>query len=524
MAYTIGTKSRLALALDTLDSVQAFHASDLEAEVKAKERLRDKVSRYLDIAKVAEIERDELRDAVLELTEKVEVSNHDFTSWAHSRMRIPRLLDPIERMPNDFSNIASEDSLWSYASGMIRYLRGSLECERRAHAETRQAARAHISLLEAQLARQDAELEICTMHAARPHASSRLQSANHPNIPVFPPSPPIPNSDMNAFLEHTSAQNVLLEKEVEQLTARLEQARLAPKNAVLPQSTSGSAIGDIAQMPSRSPSSEHRPRARRNSQDNRADLKLHTSSSRRRTSISPARRNRPPSPGDPLTEAVDPDRTIHPDPTFAVHATENVHAAMDRELAVLGAKIEAFHMEKETLLAQVHAESQAEAHSRSHAHARSDSHHPEDQREPRPHTRHENRVPIVPDPVVQSSAENVALAPAQLHPLEDYDGEMSMDLATPLIATVILPMASASTFFHPSLPRPPTPGAPPAEISPLDLTSERPLPPAPSPPRQPRDRQTSPNTDPGPQLQPGEQAVQELMGIATLATARRRGS
>jgi hypothetical protein len=70
IAHATATNSRLTLALDTLDSVQCDHAFELAAEIQAKERLRDTLTRYLDIVKVAEIERDDLRDAVIELAEK----------------------------------------------------------------------------------------------------------------------------------------------------------------------------------------------------------------------------------------------------------------------------------------------------------------------------------------------------------------------------------------------------------------------------------------------------------------------
>ncbi|KAJ7719691.1 hypothetical protein DFH07DRAFT_859121 [Mycena maculata] len=91
-AQAVGANSRLAMALDTIDAVQALHASELSAEIRDKERLHDTLMRYLDIVKVAEIERDDLRDAVIQLAEKIESSTDDFTAWAHSRIKIPRLL------------------------------------------------------------------------------------------------------------------------------------------------------------------------------------------------------------------------------------------------------------------------------------------------------------------------------------------------------------------------------------------------------------------------------------------------
>jgi hypothetical protein len=91
-----------------------------------------------------------------------------------------------------------------------------------------------------------------------------------------------------------------------------------------------------------------------------------------------------------------------------------------------------------------------------------------------------------------------------------------MDLATPLVPTVMLPLAGPSNWVFNSPPMR-TPPIVSTEISPLDLSSDCPLPGAPSPPDG-TDTQTWGGRDA--RLQPGEQAVQELMDIA----ARRRGS
>jgi hypothetical protein len=50
--------------LTTLDTLKASHAVDLLAEKTAKERLSEKLDRYIDYVKVTEAERDDLLDAV----------------------------------------------------------------------------------------------------------------------------------------------------------------------------------------------------------------------------------------------------------------------------------------------------------------------------------------------------------------------------------------------------------------------------------------------------------------------------
>lgn len=59
--------ARLLATIDTLDAVCAGHAKELEAAAKESKALLEKALRYRKIAKEAEEERDEMRQAVLEL-------------------------------------------------------------------------------------------------------------------------------------------------------------------------------------------------------------------------------------------------------------------------------------------------------------------------------------------------------------------------------------------------------------------------------------------------------------------------
>jgi hypothetical protein len=62
--------ARLLSTLDTLDSLQASHNLELVSEANAKERLSGKLHRYIDFVREAEVEKDDLRDAVIQLVEK----------------------------------------------------------------------------------------------------------------------------------------------------------------------------------------------------------------------------------------------------------------------------------------------------------------------------------------------------------------------------------------------------------------------------------------------------------------------
>ncbi|KAJ7079538.1 hypothetical protein C8R44DRAFT_91367 [Mycena epipterygia] len=515
IAHALGAKSRLALALDALDSVQALRASELAAEAEAKDHLRAEMARYSERLKVTEIERDVLHHAVLEFVEKVESSKDGLPPLSNSKIKIPCLLDPIEGMLKDASSIAAEDTQWAYASGMILSLRSSLTCERHAHAETRRSARARISRLEAQLARREAELEACVMHVGQAFPRASTSSYRAANIPALPPSPPpMPISNMKAFLERTSAHNIILEEELNRLNALLE-ARLTSKESV-PSSQTYPTLSRLGADDPAASTSQNITRRRRHAHSDTVERHRQRSSSRRGRSISPPRPQRPVS-----SEPLDPDRTIRPAPALPRRAsTEDMHTALNRELAMLGSKIDAFHIEKETLMAQVQAESRPEPDPRSNPHRHLNRHHREDQRDQFEHrARHaQSHFPAIPTPRHGGQTAAAYLGPpSQAHLLEDYDGEMSMDLATPIYPTLMLPVAGPSRSIHlPAIHPPPTPSRPSAEISPLDLTSEHPLPLVTSPP----DGLTS-GAHNSPQLPPGERAVQELM---TLVTAARQGS
>ncbi|KAJ6495502.1 hypothetical protein DFH09DRAFT_1103803 [Mycena vulgaris] len=458
------------------DSVQCDHASELAAEIQAKERLRDTLTRYLDIVKVAEIERDDLRDAVIELAEKT--ASGFSGSW------------PLHIMPNDLFRLISEHDLWAYASGMITFLRDSLASERRAHAEKRTAARARIALLEAQIARRDAELE---------HFPARLVHPP-PNIPVLSPSPPpIPTADVENALHLTVAQNVALEEELEYLAVLLEQGRVGASRLVPPSVTRRleSAIPDVVhQAPARPLDSGRRKRDRHTS---------HPRDARQRRSRSGSRARRRHS-SSPRSELGDPDRTIRPDVMHAVRsAPENMHASLDREIAVLGAKIDEFQIENKFSSHRFRLRLSRRPSRRSTNTIQVGRY--IRQRLPLPPP---SRLPIE-SPVRQRLLEVPVTGPGRL-----FEGKCPRTSPPHSCPPVMLPLAGPSSWvFNPPPMRTPPIGS--TEISPLDLSSDCSLLGAPSPPEG-TDTQTWGGSDAG--LQPGKQAVQELMDIA----ARRRGS
>ena len=63
-------QTRLMATLDELDASRNAHHYELKAEKRAKERLSEKLDRYLDEVKRAEAEKDEMREVVSILVEK----------------------------------------------------------------------------------------------------------------------------------------------------------------------------------------------------------------------------------------------------------------------------------------------------------------------------------------------------------------------------------------------------------------------------------------------------------------------
>jgi len=70
ISQTSHIQTRLLSTLDTLDAMQVLHNRELAAETHAKERLSDKLDRYIGFVQAAEVEKDDLRDAVVQLVEK----------------------------------------------------------------------------------------------------------------------------------------------------------------------------------------------------------------------------------------------------------------------------------------------------------------------------------------------------------------------------------------------------------------------------------------------------------------------
>lgn len=65
-------QTRLLSALDTLDVMQSKHSQEFSAWKQHRDRLQAQLNHYINVVKTVELEREDMRDAVLRLVEKSE--------------------------------------------------------------------------------------------------------------------------------------------------------------------------------------------------------------------------------------------------------------------------------------------------------------------------------------------------------------------------------------------------------------------------------------------------------------------
>ncbi|CAA7269861.1 unnamed protein product [Cyclocybe aegerita] len=262
IARTSLLQTRLLSTLDTLDAQQAAHARELAALARDRERLKAKVHRYAEVVRIKEEERDDMRDAVLKLIEKVEISN-DYNKWPHSQIYISSLADvPLKPRPLlAHRPVAPPDAedLLQYTATMLEAVRRERDSEKHAHERTREVLEAHILTLEAKLSRRDAELESCVAsagHGASLRAASPTLNSAHPERRAddrhdswSQERREISSEEMIGMLDVTAARNKVLEAEIKILARRLHQARATAATFTPSTTTSDSAFPIASGLP-----------------------------------------------------------------------------------------------------------------------------------------------------------------------------------------------------------------------------------------------------------------------------------
>ncbi|KAF9236263.1 hypothetical protein BU15DRAFT_77108 [Melanogaster broomeanus] len=203
----------------------------MSAEEQAKTKLAHDVDRWRSVAKALELERDELKDVVEDLIEKVQISN-EWSSWPCSRMRITKHAEQVTGGTDDVGPATHKcnDDLLAYATSIIARLRMELDFERKGHTRTTEEANLHTEELEAKVAVREAELEACIHH----HVGKQEPDTDTPPtlgkwVPgrKLPPPKAISDEECLHFLESNNARNRSLELEIRGIAEKLEQAMIA---------------------------------------------------------------------------------------------------------------------------------------------------------------------------------------------------------------------------------------------------------------------------------------------------------
>ncbi|EKM50281.1 uncharacterized protein PHACADRAFT_188557 [Phanerochaete carnosa HHB-10118-sp] len=221
-------QERLAATLDAMDALQQTYESELSAERQAKEKAREKLQRFMEYASSIERERDECREALLAVVEKVE-EYADLLTWHNSLIRAPSLLEPIE-----LSRGLAEPDVEADPKLIVATLRAELERERVSHERTHKHVEEEILSLRVRLTRCEAELEACAVH--QDHAVLLASSAGADMAQISPSQKVEANvesgpalSPKAAFevLELRAAGNKALEMEFMNLSAKFQHVRQA---------------------------------------------------------------------------------------------------------------------------------------------------------------------------------------------------------------------------------------------------------------------------------------------------------
>ncbi|KAF7969813.1 hypothetical protein HWV62_25934 [Athelia sp. TMB] len=200
--------TRLLSTLDTLDVLQAKHDRELASEVRAKERMSLKLDRYMDYTRSSEMEKEDMKEAVLLLVEKEPLNGP--------------LHHPIQSL--------SQKQYDAYAASLIQSLREERDLERCAHEQFRQHAESQILDLEARLARRDAELEAWLLYGKKARLDHPRQSSPAAEHSI----PRLSAEDALQVMQNTSVRNKQLEQEVRALSGMLEKARLRAASLINP--------------------------------------------------------------------------------------------------------------------------------------------------------------------------------------------------------------------------------------------------------------------------------------------------
>ncbi|KAJ3534218.1 hypothetical protein NMY22_g7019 [Coprinellus aureogranulatus] len=227
-AKALRAQTRLSEALDVIDEMERKHAEQLAQNERREAKLKQKMRAYADIAKKAEEETEDMRNAVLKLIDKVEKGN-GYRSVKPSQLHTTSLLDPIPPPEPLRSTSGDSDELLSYAATMLEVARRERNLERKAHQKTKEWAHSRIAALEAQLSRREAELARCATHCLPPERSPTTQQQPPPSYPQHE-AEGMPYQQYIDTLQWTVSKNQTLEREIQALSEKLADVRMQDRN------------------------------------------------------------------------------------------------------------------------------------------------------------------------------------------------------------------------------------------------------------------------------------------------------
>ncbi|KAJ3865540.1 hypothetical protein EV359DRAFT_80375 [Lentinula novae-zelandiae] len=217
-ARTSLIQSRLTSTQDALDALQLSHDEELRAEQAAKHKMQQQLKTYYQFLRSVNYEKEDLRNVIVSFLRRVEDPHN---TWPQSQLHVSSLLEPADpkllmRRNQDVSN-DFDQKLMNYAAAMIDALVHERDLARTAHQSLLSDTKAQIASLGAELARRDLELEKCISHC--------VDCPEFQGGTGFEPFTPMEPSVLSKILQKTSTRHKILELGNQQLEGQLENLR-----------------------------------------------------------------------------------------------------------------------------------------------------------------------------------------------------------------------------------------------------------------------------------------------------------
>ncbi|KAL0059485.1 hypothetical protein AAF712_013771, partial [Marasmius tenuissimus] len=228
MVLTAQLKARLLDTQDEKNLLAQKHAREISDARDAWEQLKLRYERSKQEVRMVKKERDELKEGFEILLQKVEVCNN-FSSWPFPRIHLSSVVAEAV-MPQRATPTPEIPAIHAYTPSMISRLttqRDDALAER--DLLVRDSA-AKLSMLEAQLALREAEL-LSLQNENELNRSIRSSRSTTDNVNSNSQQPTLSSDDAIRILQYNAAKNRTIQSDVRKLKRRLEVAREKPLDA-----------------------------------------------------------------------------------------------------------------------------------------------------------------------------------------------------------------------------------------------------------------------------------------------------